>query len=280
MPGTEGGSRAPSMAPSDAGSEDEDEQESVPQRSRRLRSCVAGVGTWWQGMLDTVLPPPPPPPSKLSRKEKIRKKEAHQAESMRKKLFKAGINLKEAGISHLSDKRLREFYEKLDDNKKRIFTKAPKVATLSAAKLFEEYTHNIFVTVQLPWGMKRGHNIPVMVKFTVEEAPYDPDEPGPKQGYLRMTVEQEGGLFGPELKSVYVMGVHTTTGADNIVTINTFNNMGNVMIMAPDEPTRWKWFCAVNAGLHRVAAARVMLDQPAAIVPWHDKAVIEKEIEN
>ena len=49
------------------------------------------------------------------------------------------------------------------------------------------------------------------------------------------------------------------------------------MIVCDDEPSRWKWFCAVNAGLHRVAAARMMLDQGAAILPWHDKAIIETE---
>ena len=54
-------------------------------------------------------------------------------------------------------------------------------------------------------------------------------------------------------------------------------NVGNVMVVCDDEPARWKWFCAVNAGLHRVAAARMMLDQAAAILPWHDKAIIETE---
>lgn len=88
--------------------------------------------------------------------------------------------------------------------------------------------------------------------------------------------------------------------------------------MCNDEPSRWKWFCSVNAALHRVSAAkcvhgalrisppagsqrppapsgarrgsvltrlppaarRVMLDQPAALVPWHDQAIIEQEEEN
>lgn len=96
-------------------------------------------------------------------------------------------------------------------------------------------------------------------------------------------------------------------------------NVGELQIICNDEPARWRWFCAINAGLHRVSIAkcaashskfehacsllsndllvtlrdsgvllccssalfcRVMLDQPAALVPWHDKAVIEKEEEN
>lgn len=57
---------------------------------------------------------------------------------MRKQLYKQGFDLKKVNLNHLSDKRLREFAATLDDNKKRIFIKAPQVATHSAAKLLAD----------------------------------------------------------------------------------------------------------------------------------------------
>ena len=169
-----------------------------PRRARaRTRSCAAGVSNFWKDVVDTVLPPPPPPPSKLTRKEKVKKREHAQAESMRKRLVRAGVNLAECGLSNLSDKRLHDFYEKLDESKRRIFVKAPKVAAITAAKLFEEFTRLQLCVpraaaaafaaaaspetralppslppslcsakVQLPWGMKRGHTVPASVKLT------------------------------------------------------------------------------------------------------------------
>lgn len=57
---------------------------------------------------------------------------------MRKQLYKQGFDLKKVNLNHLSDKRLREFAATLDDNKKRIFIKAPQFAVYSAAKLLAE----------------------------------------------------------------------------------------------------------------------------------------------
>ena len=92
--------------------------------------------------------------------------------------------------------------------------------------------------------------------------------------------EQEGGMFGAEQKVVFVSGVLCYSGNDNTVTVKTLENVGNILIINNDEASRWRWFCAINAGLHRIAAAKVMLDQPSAIVPWHDKAIVEQELES
>lgn len=57
---------------------------------------------------------------------------------MRKQLYKQGFDLKKVNLAHLSDKRLREFAATLDENKKRIFIKAPQWAVYSAAKMLQD----------------------------------------------------------------------------------------------------------------------------------------------
>ena len=112
------------------------------------------------------------------------------------------------------------------------------------------------------------------------------------QGFLRLSVIQEGGLFGADVRrarcsmqrmladprsggggdrtvltmiraprfcsEVFISGVQCWSGADLVVTINTFNNKGNILVVCKDEVERWRWFCAINAGLHRVSPAKAL----------------------
>ena len=115
-------------APVDAEGEEDEEAAPAPPppppKSRRIRECTSNVSLFWQAVIELVNPPPEKPKTKLSRKEKAVKRVANEAENCRKKLEKCGINLKLAGLDHLSDRRLSEFYHKLDDDKKHIFSKA------------------------------------------------------------------------------------------------------------------------------------------------------------
>lgn len=38
--------------------------------------------------------------------------------------------------------------------------------------------------------------------------------------------------------------------------IRPVNNVGDIQIVCNDEPMRWKWFCGINAALHRVSGAK------------------------
>lgn len=60
---------------------------------------------------------------------------------------------------------------------------------------------------------------PFHPRAPAQDPPFDPDDPGPKQGFMRLTVIQEGGFLGDEKKDVYVGGVLTTTGTDNVVVV-------------------------------------------------------------
>lgn len=106
--------------------------------------------------------------------------------------------------------------------------------------------------IKIPWGLKKGTQITAQLVFSPEvrasgggfwpsvqtptwqaptdqlltpaaplpqDPPFDPDDPGPKPGFLRLTVIQEGGFLGDEKKDVFVGGVITTTGTDNVVVV-------------------------------------------------------------
>ena len=190
-------------------------------------------------------------------------------------LMAIGINPKEGMLKYMSPKRLREFYLLLDGPKKHIFCKAPKIANALAMKLLEECSAPCLMSVALPWGAKKGNNQSAMIRLKVVDPPYDPSNRGPRAGQLRLVIETEAA----GTKTVTITGISANTGPDNVIGVLAGLD-GQILLSTTDEPQRWKWVLALNAGLHRTAAIRCMMDQAAAVMPWHPSAnVVEQEPE-
>lgn len=263
------------------------------KQSRRIRNCVEGVNRFMANLFAPILPEPPGPeprvrldkdgnklgpdgkPVRLPRKERVVEEEKQKELSAIEELMALGINPKKDPImKNMSNTRLKQFVDAMDPVKRHIYRKAPQVASKQAMKLVEECGKTTLMTVALPWGPKKGNNQTAAVKLKVKDPPYDPNQRGPRAGTLLLVVETEGNV-----KSVPVTGVTASTGADNVVVLNC-GNEGQLLLTLTDEPNRWKWFLAINAGLHRVSAIRCMLDQAACTMPWHPATTAEDEPED
>jgi len=188
---------------------------------------------------------------------------------------KEGIDPKEGMLKYMSPKRLREFLEFLDSPKKHIFRKAPKIANSLAMKLLEECSKATIMSVALPWGAKKGNNQGATVRLKVVDPPYIPGPPTPRAGQLKLVLVTEAG----GTKEALITGMSANTGPDNVVGV-ICGPEGQVLLSTVDEPTRWKWVLAINAGLHRTSAIRCMMDQAAAVMPWHPaSSVVDEEPE-
>lgn len=256
--------------------------------SHRIRTCVEGVSRFVTNLLAPIMPEPPPPeprvrldkdgnklgpdgkPVRLPRKERLAEEEKKKEMTAVDELMAIGINPKKDPImKNMSNTRLKQFVDALDGVKRHIYKKAPQIASKQAMKLVEECGQTTLMTVALPWGPKKGNNQTAAVKLKVKDPPYDPNEKGPRAGTLLLVVETEGNV-----KSVAITAVSANTGSDNVVSL-TCGKDGQLLLTLTDEPSRWKWFLAINAGLHRVSAIRCMLDQAACTMPWHPACTAE-----
>ena len=261
--------------------------------SRRIRTCVEGLNRFLLNLFAPILPEPPGPeprvkldsegnrlgpdgkPVRVKRAERVAQEEKKKEQTAVEELMALGINPKKDPImKNMSNTRLKQFVDALDGVKKHIYKKAPHVASQQAMKLVDECSKTTLMTVALPWGPKKGNNQTAAVKLKVKDPPYDPNDRGPRAGTLLLVVETEGNV-----RSVGITGVTATTGSDNVISV-TCGRDGQVLLTTTDEPTRWKWFLAINAGLHRVAAIRCMLDQAACTMPWHPGTIAEAEEED
>ena len=263
-------------------------------RSRRLRTCAGDVTRFFGNFFAPFLPEPPPPagprivvvdgvrmqadgktPVRLPRKQRQAQEVLDEQKAAVAELTAAGINPKEGMLKYMSPKRLREFYEFLDAPKKHIFRKAPKIANTLAMKLLEECSKPTIMSVALPWGPKKGNNQSATVRLKVVDPPYNPLDRTPRAGQLKLVIETEiGGV-----KQVAITALSANTGPDNVIGVQCGPD-GQVLLSTIDEPTRWKWVLAINTGLHRTSAIRCMMDQAAAVMPWHPSAnVLDEEPE-
>ena len=263
-------------------------------RSRRLRTCAGDVTRFFGNFFAPFLPEPAPPPGprivvvdgvrmqadgktpvRLPRKQRQAQEVLDEQKAAVAELMAVGINPKEGMLKYMSPKRLREFYEFLDAPKKHIFRKAPKIANTLAMKLLEECSKPTIMSVALPWGPKKGNNQSATVRLKVVDPPYDPLVRTPRAGQLKLVVETEiGGV-----KQVAITALSANTGPDNVIGVQCGPD-GQVLLSTIDEPTRWKWVLAINTGLHRTSAIRCMMDQAAAVMPWHPSAnVLDEEPE-
>jgi len=284
-----GGSAAPGPAADDAAA-----AEATKPRSRRLRTCASGVALFFGNFFAPFLPEPPPPagpriivvdgvrmqadgvtPVRLPRKARQAQEVLDEQKAAMAELTAAGINPKEGMLKYMSPKRLREFLEFIDAPKKHIFRKAPKIANTLAMKLVEECSKPTIMSVALPWGPKKGNNQSATVRLKIVDPPYNPADRTPHAGQLQLVIETESG----GIKHANVTGLSANTGPDNVIGLQC-GAEGQLLLSTVDEPTRWKWALAINAGLHRTAAIRCMMDQAAAVMPWHpNSAVLDEEPE-
>jgi len=250
--------------------------------SRRLRGCLGGVALFLGNLFAPFAPEPAPPeprvkldalgnrlgpdgkPLRARRQERAEQEVVAAQVGAREELVALGINPKQGPLQYLSAKRLKEFVDALDPVKKHIYRKAPKIANALAMDLVQQCSKPTLMTVALPWGSKKGNNQSATVCLKVKDPPYDPDDKTPRSGQLLLVLETEGS----SAKSVAVTGCNANTGPDNVIGL-VLGKEGTVLLSTADEPTRWKWLLAVNAGLHRVAAIKCMLDQTACTMPWH-----------
>lgn len=267
-----------------AGASDEPAALETPPPSRRLRTCASGLGSFVTNLFAPILPEPAPPPPRvvvvngvrmsadgktplrLPRKAREQVALLDSQADAREQLLALGINPSEGLLKYLSPKRLKEFYDMLDAPKKHIFCKAPKIANTLATQLLEECSRDCLVSVALPYGSKKGNTQSATVRLKVVDPPYNPDDKTPRPGLLRMMVAVEAGK-----RTLTISGVSSSTGPDNVITIKLGPD-GQMLLSTTDEPTRWKWVLAINAGLHRVAAIKCMMDQAAGIMPWYPTA--------
>jgi hypothetical protein len=128
------------------------------------------------------------------------------------------------------------------------------------------------MSVALPWGPKKGNNQICTLRLKVCDAPYNPEDRSPKAGELRLVIKTE--TSGN--KTVVVTGCAANTGPDNVITVNAGAD-GTILLSTTDEPARWRWVLALNAGLHRCAPIRCMMDQAAAVMPWYPTALVTEE---
>ncbi len=258
--------------------------------SRRLRTCSANLSLFLLNMFAPFLPEPPPPaprvivvngvrmqpdgktPIRLHRKERVAQAVLDDESDARAQLLAIGINPNEGMLQYMAPKRLRDFYISLDAPKKHIFCKCPKVANALAMTLVHECCKPSLMSVALPWGSKKGNNQSATVRLKIIDPPYTPDDRSPKPGQLRLVLETEAG----GTKAVAVTGMSANTGPDNVIVVLA-GAEGQILLSFTDEPARWKWVLAINAGMHRVAPIRCMMDQAAGIMPWYPTALVTEE---
>jgi hypothetical protein len=258
--------------------------------SRRLRTCSASLSLFLLNLFAPFLPEPPPPaprvivvngvrmqpdgktPIRLHRKERVAQAVLDDESDARAQLLAIGINPNEGMLQYMAPKRLRDFYISLDAPKKHIFCKCPKVANALAMTLVHECCKPSLMSVALPWGSKKGNNQSATVRLKIIDPPYTPDDRSPKPGQLRLVLETEAG----GTKAVAVTGMSANTGPDNVIVVLA-GTEGQILLSFTDEPARWKWVLAINAGMHRVAPIRCMMDQAAGIMPWYPTALVTEE---
>jgi hypothetical protein len=263
--------------------------------SRRVRSCATGVGTFLANIFapivletpEEVAAAPRPKfddhgrrlrsdgvPVILSERAKTAVVKANEAKvappvTVRERLLKLGIDPSKGALQYLSPLRLAYFEASLDEAKKHIYRKAPVQSNTLAMELLRQCEVPKYMLVVISWGTKKNNSQSATVKLRVKDKRTAPGEK--KQGgQLQLCVSSEAG----GVKWVQVVGAASSTGPDNVLRVSTVND-GDVVLQPADEPTRWAWLLAVNAGLHRVSPIRCVLDQAAIILPLHPKVVVE-----
>jgi len=157
-----------------------------------------------------------------------------------------------------AEKKFKESFERNEKWSTAAYALAADVLRLCAAQADAQ--------VALPWPTKKGkgNKQPGQVALRVRELAYTPDAgTGRREGVLQLSVQVDG----QPLRWVKVSKCATTLGADN--NLDVMCPEGNLLLEFVDEPTRWTWFLAINAGLHRAGTGRVMLDQPALSMQLH-----------
>jgi len=122
------------------------------------------------------------------------------------------------------------------------------------------------VSVAVPWSTKKGkgNKQPGTIALRVKELEYTPDTGTARRaGVLQLSIVTKGCA----VRWVKVSKCVTTLGTDNNLEVTCPD--GNLLVEFLDEPTRWTWFLAINAGLHRAGTAKVLLDQPALTMDLH-----------
>jgi hypothetical protein len=257
--------------------------------SRRLRNCTQGVGQFLTNLFAPIISEDPPGEeaedddedsgpvipkydengrrlksdgTAIVRPEGVKvalakASTAKPDETPADRLHALGIDTSKGALSYLSPTRLAFFEASLDEAKKHILRKAPNVATTLASDLLKLTKLPKYMLCQVPWGGKRNGSQSATLRMKVVDPPFEPHASKKKAGELRLCVETEQS----GTRWVMVTGAMSSTGQDNLVKLNT--NFGDVLLLPPDEPTRWTWLLAANAGLHRASPLRCMLDQAA-----------------
>ena len=254
--------------------------------SRRLRNCTQGVGQFLSNLFAPIISEEPPGEeaeededsgpvipkfdevgrrlksdgTPIVRPEAVKvalakASTAKPAETPADRLRALGIDTSKGPLSYLSPTRLAFFEASMDEAKKHIMKKAPHVATMLASDLLKLTGMPKYMLCQLPWGGKRNASQSATLRMKVVDPPYEPHAKKKKAGELRLCVETEQS----GTRWVMVTGGWCSTGQDNLVKLTTSG--GEVLLLPPDEPTRWTWLLAANAGLHRASPLRCMLDQ-------------------
>ena len=266
---------------------DDDHSPSPP----RDRGCAASFGEFFSRLFSPAAAAPAPPrprvlvvkgvrvgpdgkPLRLQRKARAALALQEGQAAVRQQLVDLHIDVDTGLLSSFSSARLKQFLEALDAPKKHIFNKAPEVAATLGVDLLAELSKPTLVSVALPWGRKKGHAVSASLRLKVVDPPYDPGARGPRPGALRLLVDAEAGRRG-----VTIVGVNANTSPDNVVGVLT-SDAGQVLINTRDEPARWKWLLAINTGLHRVSATKVLMDQAAAMMPWHPACRVRRSPRN
>jgi len=266
--------------------------------SRRVRTCVTGFNTFFANLFAPIVTESPeeeagtaPPrrkrdetglrlrsdgkPVVLSEKAKAAVKTASEEQALkakgkapatvRERLQKDGIDLSKGSLQYLSSLRLAQFEASLDPAKKHIYRRAQEQANMLASEHLKRSRQPKSMLVVLPWGSKKNTQS-ATVQMKVHDPPYSPD--GALLGGELLLSVSAGGL-----RVVQVLSAASSTGPDNVIRVGTKD--GEVVLQPADEQMRWAWVLALNAGLHRVAAVKCMMDQSAIALPWHPKVNVE-----
>ena len=275
-------------------------------QSRRIRSCVESalslMLTAWYAAPCTPEPPAPPrtvvldkdgvrlgsdgQPLRLPRKERAALKLQQDEAAAREALTALGLDPRKGQLATFSPKRLREFAEALDDEKRYCYRVAPEAAETLATELLLRCNPPATSPAQrfqvtLPWGSKKGNSQPGSVRMRLRFPPTLPGAPR-RAGRLLLALEcaeRRGVRF------IEVTGAKTTVTEDTCLSL--LCKEGCILLQSPvgidKEPAgaaerlRWSWLLAINAGLWKAGTAPCLLDQSAVMLPWHAKITFETE---